>query len=96
MNAERIHSEAAWAKICGVAPIPAKTGKTSKRFRLNQGGNRHANNALGRIVLTRLGQHEPRTVAYMERRLAQGKNKPEIIRCLKRYVARETFRALPR
>jgi len=95
-NASRIRSEAAWAKICGVAPVPAKTGKTSKRFRLNQGGNRHANNALWRIVLTRLGQHEPRTVAYMNRRLAQGKNKSEIIRCLKRYVARETFRALPR
>jgi transposase len=96
-NATRIHSEAAWAKLCGAAPIPIMTGKTSNgRYRLNPGGNHHANNALWRIVLTRLGQREPRTVAYMNRRLAEGKTKPEIFRCLKRYVARETFRALPR
>ena len=95
-NAARIRSEAAWAKLCGVAPIPATTGKTTNRLRLNPGGNRHANNALWRIVLTRLGQHEPRTVAYMNRRLAEGKTKPEIFRCLKRYVAREVYGALPR
>jgi transposase len=95
-NATRIRSEAAWAQLCGVAPIPIMTGKRDHRYRFNPGGNRHANNALWRIVLTRLGQREPRTVAYMNRRLAQGKTKPEIIRCLKRYVARETFRALPR
>jgi transposase len=95
-NADRIRTEGAWAKICGVAPIPAKTGKRDKRYRFNPGGNRHANNALWHIVFTRLGQHEPRTVAYMQRRLAQGKSKPEIIRCLKRYVAREVFAALPR
>ena len=82
--------------LCGVAPIPATTGKTTNRLRLNPGGNRHANNALWRIVLTRLGQHEPRTVAYMNRRLAEGKSKPEIFRCLKRYVAREVYGALPR
>ena len=96
-NAERIRSEGAWAMLCGVAPIPATTGKTTNRLRLNPGGNRHANNAIWRIVITRLGQHEPRTVAYMNRRLAEGKPKRQIIRCLKRYVAREvTFRALPR
>jgi transposase len=95
-NAARIRSEAAWAKLCGAAPIPIMTGKTTGRYRLNPGGNRHANNALWRIVLTRLGQREPHTVAYMNRRLAEGKTKPEIIRCLKRYIARETFRALPR
>jgi transposase len=95
-NPQRIRSEAAWAMICGVAPVPASTGLIHERYRLNVGGNRHANNALWRIVLTRLGQHEPRTIAYMTRRLAEGKNKPEIIRCLKRAVARETFRALPR
>lgn len=95
-NASRIHSEAAWAKLCGAAPIPVMTGKSYTRYRLNPGGNRHANNALWRIVLTRLGQREPRTIAYMNRRLAEGKTKPEIIRCLKRYIARETFRALPR
>jgi transposase len=95
-NAERIRSEAAWAKLCGVAPIPAMTGKINGRYRLNPGGNRHANNALWRIVLTRLGQHEPRTIAYMNRRLAQGRTKREVLRCLQRYVAREVYRALPR
>ena len=95
-NPERIVSESAWAMICGVAPIPVMSGKSSNRYRLNSGGNRQANNALWRIVMTRLSQHEPRTMAYMNRRLAEGKSKPEIIRCLKRYVARETFQALLR
>ena len=95
-NAARIRSEAAWAKLCGVAPIPAMSGKNNGRYRLNPGGNRQANHALWRIVLTRLGQREPRTVAYMNRRLAEGKTKPEIMRCLKRYVAREVYQALPR
>jgi len=90
-NAGRIHSEAAWAKLCGVAPIPAGSGKTNNRHRLNPGGNRQANHALWRIVITRLGQHDPRTVTYMQRRLAEGRTKPEIIRSLKRYVARETY-----
>jgi transposase len=94
-NAGRIRSEAAWAKLCGVAPIPATTGKITERVRLNPGGNRQANHALWRIVLTRLGQHEPHTVAYMNRRLAEGKSKPEIFRCLKRYIAREVYQALP-
>ena len=94
-NHARIRSEAAWAKICGVAPVPAGSGKTNGRHRLNQGGNRQANHALWRVVLTRLGQGEPRTVAYMHRRLAEGRTKPEIIRALKRYVAREIFQQLP-
>jgi transposase len=94
-NPGRIRSEAAWAKICGVAPVPAGSGKTNGRHRLNQGGNRQANHALWRVVLTRLGQGEPRTVAYMQRRLAEGRTKPEIIRALKRYVAREIFQQLP-
>jgi transposase len=94
-NAERIRSEAAWAHLCGVAPIPAGSGKTNGRHRLNQGGNRQANHALWRIVLTRLGQREPRSVAYMQRRLAEGRTKPEIIRALKRYVAREIYQQLP-
>jgi transposase len=93
-NASRVRSEAAWAHLCGVAPIPAGSGKTNKRRRLNPGGNRQANHALWRIVLTRLGQREPRTVAYMQRRLAQGRTKPEIIRSLKRYVAREIYHQL--
>jgi transposase len=95
-NAERISSEGAWAMLCGIAPIPATSGIIDNRFRLNNAGDRHANNAIWRIVITRLGQHEPRTVAYMNRRLAEGKSKRYIIRCLKRYVAREVFRALPR
>jgi transposase len=95
-NTGRIRSEAAWAHLCGVAPIPAGSGKTNKRRRLNPGGNRQANHALWRIVLTRLGQGEPRTVAYMQRRLAAGRTKPEIIRSLKRYVAREIYLQLPR
>jgi transposase len=95
-NAERIRSEAAWAKLCGVAPLPATSGKRNGRYRLNPGGNRQANNALWHVALTRLGQHEPRTVAYMNRRLAQGRTKPEIFRCLKRYIAREIYAALPR
>jgi transposase len=95
-NPQRIRSEAAWAMICGVAPIPVMSGKSSNRYRFNPGGNRQANNALWRIVMTRLSQHEPRTMAYMQRRLAEGKTKPEIIRCLKRHVARETFQALLR
>jgi transposase len=94
-NAARIRSEAAWAHLCGVAPIPAGSGKTNGRHRLNPGGNRQANHALWRVVLTRLGQGEPRTVAYMQRRLAEGRTKPEIIRVLKRYVAREIFQHIP-
>jgi transposase len=95
-NPERITSEAKWAMLCGIAPIPATSGLIDGRYRLNSGGDRHANNAIWRIVITRLGQHEPRTIAYMERRLAQGESKRYIIRCLKRYVAREIFQALPR
>jgi transposase len=95
-NAERITSEGAWAMLCGIAPIPATTGLIEGRFRLNNAGDRHANNAIWRIVITRLGHHEPRTMTYMNRRLAEGKSKRYIIRCLKRYVARETFKALPR
>jgi transposase len=93
-NAERIHSEAAFAHLCGVAPIHASSGKTI-RHRLNRGGNRQANHALWRIVFTRMGS-DPRTRVYVERRLAEGRSKPEIMRVLKRYVAREVYRHLPR
>ena len=85
----RLRSEAAWAHLCGAAPIPASSGKTI-RHRLNPGGDRQANHALWRIVFTRLGSH-PATRAYAERRTAEGKSKAEIIRCLKRYVAREVY-----
>ena len=86
---ERLHSEAAWAHMCAAAPIPASSGKTI-RHRLNPGGNRQANHALWRIVFTRMGSH-PATRAYAERRAGEGKSKQEIIRCLKRYVAREVY-----
>ena len=93
-NAERVRSEAAWAHLCGVAPLQASSGKTT-RHRLNRGGNRQANHALWRVVFTRMGS-EPRTRAYVARRLDEGRSKPEIMRILKRYVAREVYRHLPR
>ena len=88
-NPERIRSEAALAKLCGACPIPASSGKTS-RHRLNRGGNRQANAALYRVVIVRMRGHQP-TLDYVRRRTAEGKSKPEIIRCLKRFVAREIF-----
>jgi hypothetical protein len=88
-NPERVRSEAAFAKLCGASPIPASSGKTT-RHRLNRGGHRHANSALYRAVIVRLQHHEP-TKAYVERRTAEGKTKAEIIRCLKRYLAREVW-----
>jgi transposase len=78
--------------LCGASPIPASSGKTI-RHRLNRGGNRQANTALYRIVVVRLRWHQP-TQAYLARRTGQGLTKREIIRCLKRYVAREVFAAL--
>ena len=93
-NAERVRSEAAWAHLCGVAPLQASSGMTT-RHRLNRGGNRQANHALWRIVITRMGS-EPRTRAYVARRIDEGRSKPEIMRILKRYVAREVYRHLPR
>ena len=88
----RITSEAAFAHLCGVAPIPASSGRT-RRHRLNRGGDRAANNALYIVVLGRM-RHDARTRAYVERRTHQGLSKPEIIRCLKRYIAREIYNAL--
>lgn len=94
-NAGRVTSERSWAQLCGVAPIPTGSGKTSQRVRLNRGGNRQANAALHQIVVVRM-QHDPRTRQYVQRRLDEGLSKREIMRCLKRYVARETFKHLPR
>jgi transposase len=88
-NAERVRSESAWAKLCGVAPIPASSGMTS-RHRLNRGGHRQANAALYRVVIVRMQHHAP-TKAYVTRRTAEGKTKAEIIRCLKRHLAREIW-----
>jgi len=93
-NPERLRSEAAWAHLCGVAPIEASSGKVTRR-RLNRGGDRQANHALWRIALCRM-RHDARTRAYVERRTAEGRSKFEIIRMLKRYIAREVYRQLPR
>ncbi|GAA3826082.1 IS110 family transposase [Sphaerisporangium flaviroseum] len=88
-NPDRLTSEAAFAALCGVNPIEASSGKTA-RHRLNRGGDRRSNSALYTIVLTRL-RRDQRTRDYAERRTTEGKSKKEIIRCLKRYVAREVF-----
>jgi transposase len=93
-NPERLVSEAAWAALCGVAPKKASSGKVT-RHRLNRAGDRQANHALWRVVITRMSCHQP-TKDYVARRLAEGKSKKEIIRILKRYVAREVYRFLPR
>jgi transposase len=94
-NTNRIRNEAAFAKLCGVSPKPASSGRTSGRHRLNRGGDRAANSALYIITIVRLRHHQP-TRDYVARRTAEGLSKREIIRCLKRYIAREVFAALPR
>jgi transposase len=88
-NPERLRSEAAWAHLCGVAPIQASSGKVT-RWRLNRGGDRQANAALWIIVISRMSC-DPRTRAYVTRRTEEGLSKGEIIRILKRYVAREVY-----
>ncbi|MGI5940451.1 MAG: IS110 family transposase [Thermoleophilia bacterium] len=88
-NPQRIRSEAAWARLCGVAPIPASSGTTT-RHRLNRGGHRQANAALYRTIIVRMQHHEP-TRAYVARRTEEGRTKKEIIRCLKRFLAREIW-----
>jgi transposase len=91
-NPQRLRSDACFAMLCGSSPIQASSGKT-RRHRLNRGGDRQANAALYRIVVVRLRWHQP-TKDYMARRLTEGKSKKEVIRCLKRYVAREVFAVL--
>jgi transposase len=91
-NPQRLRSEAAFAHLCGAAPIPASSGRTD-RHRLNRGGDRHANNALWRIALVRMRCHPP-TRAYVQRRTKQGLSKLDILRCLKRYIAREIYQHL--
>jgi transposase len=93
-NPDRLSSEGSWAHLCGVTPLPANSGKTTTRFRLNRGGDRQANAALYRIVLTRMSSHEE-TRRYVAKRRTDGLSTPEIMRCLKRYVARQTFKQLP-
>jgi len=92
-NPDRLHSERSWAHLCGVTPLPASSGKVT-RHRLNRGGDRQANSALYRIVLTRMSSHEE-TRRYVARRRDKGLSNPEIMRCLKRYVARQTYKHLP-
>lgn len=94
-NPERMRNKGAFAALCGTSPVPASTGDDGrpKRYRLNRGGDRQANCALYQIVKCRLA-HDERTKAYVERKKSEGKTKKEIIRCLKRYVANEVFRAL--
>jgi len=94
-NPDRLHTERSWAHLCGVTPIPTGSGKTSGRVRLNRGGDRQANAALYQIVLTRMSS-DSATRNYVRRRRAEGLSTPEIMRCLKRYVARQTFKHLPR
>jgi transposase len=91
-NPERIKSEAALAKLCGVCPIPASSGKTN-RMRLNRGGNRQANAALYRVAVVRMRDHET-TKIYAAKRTAEGKTRREIVRCIKRYIVREIYRHL--
>jgi len=91
-NTDRLRCEAAFAMLCGTAPLPASSGKTN-RHRLNRGGDRQANAALYRVVISRL-RWDQRTRDYMDRRTKEGKTNKEIIRCLKRYIAREIYQQL--
>ena len=91
-NPERLRNERSFAALCGVAPVDASSGR-QQRHRLNRGGNRDANRALWVIAFVRL-RIDPATKAYMTRRLAQGRSKLEVLRCLKRYIAREVFKLL--
>lgn len=91
-NPDRIRSEAAFAKLCGTCPIPASSGMTNKH-RLCRGGHRQANAALYRTVIVRMRFHQP-TIDYVARRTAEGLTKKDIIRCLKRFLAREVYQAV--
>src|SRR3546814_19318848 len=85
----RIRSEAALAKLCGVCPIPASSGKTN-RVRLNRGGNRQANAALYRVAIVLMRNHQP-TLAYVSKRTKEGKSKSRLIRCTKYYIGQEVL-----
>ena len=88
-NPDRLRSEGAFAHLCGVAPIPASSGKTN-RHRLNRGGDRDANRALYLLAVGRMGW-DPATRAYVDRRTTEGLSKKEVLRCLKRYIARQLY-----
>ena len=87
---DRIRSEATFATLCGACPIPASSGRTTGRHRLTRGGHRHATAALDRAVIVRMRYHQP-TGDYVAHRTADGRTKREIIRCLKRFLAREIY-----
>ena len=91
-NPQRLTTEASFAALCGVSPVQASSGQTI-RHRLNRGGNRKANSALWRIATTRM-RTDAATKEYVTRRQGEGKNRKEIIRCLKRHIAREIYRLL--
>lgn len=93
-NPERIKSEASFAALCGVSPVPASSGKVT-RHRLNRGGDRAANSALHIIAIGRV-RTDPRTQAYVAKRISEGHSKFEAIRCLKRYIAREVYTLISR
>jgi transposase len=93
-NPERLQSEASFAALCGVSPVPASSGKTI-RHRLNRGGDRAANSALHIVAIGRL-RTDPATKAYVQKRIAGGHSKLDAIRSLKRYIAREVFQIITR
>jgi transposase len=93
-NPDRLHHEKSFASLTGTSPLDASSGK-QRRHRLNRGGDRQANSALWRMAMVRLATDQA-TRDYLNKRIAEGKTKPEAIRCLKRYIAREVFNALPR
>ena len=93
-NPQRLRNEATFAHLCGSSPIDASSGK-EERHRLNRGGDRQANSALWKIVITRM-VYDPRTRDYIDRRMKEGHTKKEAIRCLKRFIAREVYNHLPR
>jgi transposase len=87
-NPDRLHTEAAFAALCGTSPVPVSSGRTN-RHRLNRGGDRHANSALYTVAIVRMAHHHPATHDYLTRSRAHGRTTKETIRCLKRYIARE-------
>jgi transposase len=92
-NPGRIHSEAAFAKLAGINPVPPGSGMTSGKHRINHGGHRQLNAAVYRTVIVRIQHHEP-TKACVARRTTEGKSKGDIIRCLKRHVIREVYQLI--
>jgi transposase len=89
-NPARLANERAFAALCGTSPVRAGTGKTNHHVRVNRGGDRHANSALWTITLARMSSHQP-TRDYVARRTTEGLSKRDIMRCLKRYIARELY-----